>query len=312
MIRWYSRFLLVFFLCSSSVDPTDDHATQEKGFATSSHITLTELFNEATTTLRAKSAHSTTRNVVGHNCTSPCVAQLSFDDPFKRPSACSSRIISGQCVAQIEMNFNDRTISLLFKTNGNEYASDSFQMLAAQIVTYTFNTNQTIYAITFACFIGDDCDWNYLSVTVNRFLRSNFPSFFNVLRPLLYDASNPVVSQCYVQNNPSACNNGACAAIVQDSGSARLNRSCVTTPSNTEINVIRARLYPGPTDFDQSYSILVCNRNLCNDPTTEQTLRNISAANASLFEIPSPSNGFCRTADSGKYLAVLLIFVQWL
>ena len=307
-MRWYLCAILVWVTYGSSFDPTKDYAIPKNRLTTSD---LTDLFYAGLSKSQAKSVLAARDNDLRHNCTARCTVQMRLGDPFERPSACSSRIVSSQCVAQIDIDYNARTIVLSFKTTGNEYASDSFYVISVQAIIYTFNSNQTSFGTIFACFSTADCDWDYLRVIVNRFLPINFAPILSVLRPLVYDPSNPTVSQCYIQNVPSSCNNGKCVTMVPDSLTEQSNRSCSTTSSDTEINILRLRIFPTSGDFNQNYANIVCNKNLCNGLTTEQRVNEIIVANAPLLEPPSPSRGFLRTAYNWSYLAVLLVLAQW-
>lgn len=309
MIRWYFCATLIWVIHGSSVDPTTDYAITKNRLITSD---LTDLFYAGLSKIQAKSVAAAKDKDLRHNCTARCTVQMRLDGPFERPSACTSRISSSQCVTQIDIDYNARTINLAFKTTGNEYASDSFYIISVQAITYSFNSNQSSFGTIFACFTTDDCDWDYLKVIVNRFLPINFTPILGGVRTLVYDPSNPTVSQCYIQNVPSTCNNGKCVTMIQDSLPGQYNRSCSTTSSDTEITILRVRIFPASGDFNQNYASVVCNQNLCNGLTTEQRMNEIVVANAPLFEPPSPTSSFARPAHPWRYLTVLFVFAQWI
>lgn len=248
-------------------------------------------------------------SIVRRNCIAQCSFQMSFDDQLERPLNCSEQILSYTCVVRITILYNTRTIFVYFRTTGFEHNENELSLYTIQQVSHIFQRNHSSYVIIFACIFVDNCDWIYTRDIINRFTRVNYTLMFIELKFLLYDNSNTSVLQCYSQNNIIDCDNGICSSIISESKEF-INRSCIySSNSNIGIDIRRYRGFPALSDDDQNYNLYLCNRNLCNNPTTEYSVRSIIQLYSSLLDIPEPSKTVVIwKGDIYYYIVIILLF----
>jgi hypothetical protein len=254
---------------------------------------------------------SNVTRAIRRNCTAKCTIQMSFDDQFQRSSNCSQRTISDTCVARVTILYNTRQIFVHFRTTGSEYNENDFTLYATQQVSYIFKSNYISYTIVFVCYFDDDCDWTYSHDIINRFTKTNYALVFNKLKSLLYDSSTTAVSQCYSQNNMINCNHGVCSSIISE-GNSHINRSCIY-PSDfyLGIDIRRYRIFPLKFEENQNYIFYLCNQNLCNNPTSENSIQSIIRSYTFLFDIPEPSKTVAVIRNDANYLIVIVILLHF-
>jgi hypothetical protein len=136
---------------------------------------------------------------------------------------------------------------------------------------------------------------------------------FNQLKSLLYENSNKSVSKCYSQNEIIDCNDGICSSIVLETRSSEfINRSCVySTNSNIGIDIRRYQGFPELSENDRNYDFYLCNRNLCNNPTTEYSVQSIIQSYSSLLDIPEPSKTVAKWKGDTYYFIAIVLLVHF-
>ena len=263
------------------------------------------------TKLPGKSVTSNTARITTRNCTKACSFQTSFGSPMQRPTNCTERVTSSQCVVQIILLYDTRTVLVIFRTVGTEVGEFGYILYGFHDVLHFFNTNTTAVVMGFICFVGDDCDWAYTTKIVSQYTATNFAQVFSALRPLVFEASNTTVSQCFSQGNPINCTNGRCIASV-DEDSSTFNRSCSSSAgSSASFDVRRRRIFPTPVIGNTNAFSYLCNRNLCNDPNNTNAVKNIIQSYASFFDIP-PLSGRASIFDHhGNYLILLSVILSF-
>ncbi len=70
-------------------------------------------------------------------------------------------------------------------------------------------------------------------------------------------------------------------------------------------------MFPESSEDDQNYVFYLCNRNLCNDPITENSVQSIIRSYTSLFDIPEPSKAVAVVNNDTNYLIVVLILLYF-
>lgn len=249
-------------------------------------------------------SHSTGR--VRRNCIAECNFQITFDDSIKRPSFCSERILSYTCTTRITLLYKTREIFVDFRTTGLENEENEISLYTIQQVSHLFEQNHSSYVILFGCSFADNCDWMYTNEIINRFIRMNYTPMFNQLKLFLYDQSNTSLSQCFSKNKIVDCKHGRCSSMVVE-GSSQINRSChYSSNANIGIDIRRYREFPSTLNDELNYYFYRCNRQLCNNPTTETSVQKVIHSYAVILDIPQPSKSVMMQ-NSNAYGFILVI-----
>ena len=233
-------------------------------------------------------AHVT--NAKSHYCTAKCSMKLHFDDDFQRRPECSERILSILCSVQITIQFNSQQIFIDFRTNGTGHIDDTYSLYAVQQLSHLFVSNYSSYKIIFDCVFANDCDWTYAKDIIQRFRNIDYVNIFDPLRTLLYDYSQKTNLKCYSQNESIDCSSGTCSSIVYDDNSMS-KRLCINLTNQQHIGIDIRRFRTFPDSFIQgvNYDLYRCNRNLCNQPNIQTTVKSIIHDYASLWQISNPT-----------------------
>ena len=245
--------------------------------------------------------------IVRRECTAQCSFQFDFGNSIERPKHCSQRILSYTCVTRIIILYSTHQIFVHFRTTGLEENENEIALYTVQQVSHIFQRNHSSYVILFGCFFADNCDWTYTSNIIDRFTRIDYTSMFNELKSLLYENSNTSVSQCFSDNDIVDCNHGQCLSILFE-GSLHINRSCHTSSDvNLGIDIRHYRGFPQTSDDDRNYHFYVCNRQLCNDPTTEHSVQAVIQSYSSIFDISQPSKTMILQTCTVHYFIVVIL-----
>ncbi|CAF1932588.1 unnamed protein product [Rotaria magnacalcarata] len=114
------------------------------------------------------------------------------------------------------------------------------------------------------------------------------------------------VSQCYASNNPVNCTNGTCSSILNESASFRRTFH----PNITLVSVIdiyRIDSFANSLSDVQDGFSLICNRDLCNSPSTETSIKQILQSSSSVLDIVQPDTTTITTTTVSNRCAFINI-----
>ena len=247
-------------------------------------------------------------DLVRRDCTAQCSFQMNFGDSIQRPGLCSERIVSYTCVTRLTILYSTQEIFIDFRTSEFENEENEIALYTIQQVSHLFEQNYSSYVILFGCSFADNCDWIYTYEIIDRFTRINYTSMFNQLRSVLYDNSDTSVSQCFSENNIVDCKHGRCSSVLTE-GNSQINRSCLYSSNvSIGIDIRRYREFPQVWNEKQNYLFYLCNRQLCNDPNTENLVRTVIQSYASILDIPQPSKSVMMRNCAAYYSIIFIRF----
>lgn len=300
---------LSLLICTLQLQPSRSDQADSHLLLPTLEAHLKDLFNDPSFKTRDQSMKFIAPKARSQNCTRACSFQMSFDDLYRRPANCSARTLAFQCVAQVALLYHTRQILVVFRTVGQEEDEPGYILYALQQFFYAFNFNYTGLALTFTCFYGDDCDWTYIGSVISKFINLNIEPLNRAFQALLYNPSSlstPI--QCFTQNGANNCSIDRCIASVNED-TLSYNRSCgLSTNSNIGIDIRRRRIYPVPPVGNTNTHGFICNRNLCNDPSTTDSLRQIIRNYSEATELPKPSMGMPLLIRWDAFLMTSLLF----
>ncbi|CAF2081304.1 unnamed protein product [Rotaria magnacalcarata] len=181
---------------------------------------------------------------------------------------------------------------IAFFTNGSEYNSFNINIItdmAIQSVSLDYVSSPNIkYWIQVVGFTDNECEWNYAREIINRFTNVDYQPLQNALTPLLYNSEGNSVLQCYADIIPVNYSFGICVSNEMDAVS--LDRFCNSYSPTSSIDIYRFRGFSSSSSMDGEAISFVCNRNLCNSPSTENEIKQIIGNYAHLLNIIPPKN----------------------
>ncbi|CAF1971009.1 unnamed protein product [Rotaria magnacalcarata] len=114
------------------------------------------------------------------------------------------------------------------------------------------------------------------------------------------------VSQCYESNNPVNCTSGTCSSILN--GDASFLRTChpnITLVSS--IDIYRIGSFSNSLSDVQDGFSLIGNRDLCNSPSTETSIKQILQSSSSVLDIVQPDTTTITTTTVSNRCAFINI-----
>ncbi|CAF1290062.1 unnamed protein product [Rotaria magnacalcarata] len=120
------------------------------------------------------------------------------------------------------------------------------------------------------------------------------------------NCSQRILSKCYASNNPVNCTNGTCSSIRNESVSFRRTfHPNITLVSG--IDIYRIDSFGNSLSDVQDGFSLICNRDLCNSPSTEISIQQIIQNSSSVPDIVQPDTTAITTTTVSNRCAFINI-----
>lgn len=288
MISLMSRLLLfVLFVAPIQLIASDDNKrSMDPSFFGRKHIDRlrSQMFE---TKNNMSSLRTTPNRAIRRTCFAQCIAFFSFSEPLDVASKCSRRVSAYECSVDIVISYDTSFYTIYFipQSEGVGLEAMGIDSIMGQEIAFRYaSQNNKTHSIIYYCRQEDECEWNYVQQTINKFKSTDFQPVYDALATSLYDSSGSSVDRCYEQTSTVACSRGLCRSSYR--GETFQTRNCANftdVPLGIEIESRQAS--PALATYDRDYFSYVCNRDLCNSPSTEAVVQSTILRYASLLGV---------------------------
>lgn len=233
------------------------------------------------------SVRTNPNRAVFRNCYDKCTANFRFEDTLDVSTKCPLRVSAYECSVDIKILYDNRSITLDFipeVDDGVGLAYMDVESVMGQEISFQYpDYPRKSLSVTYYCHQHDECEWDYVRKVINKFKFTDFQTVYDALATQLYNSAGSSVDRCYEQSSTVTCPRHRCTSYYN--GSTFQVRGCVIQESAViRIDIESKRSWPASVMYDKDYFSYICNRDICNSPSAESSVRFTIQSYSSVLE----------------------------
>lgn len=232
------------------------------------------------------SVRTNPNRAVFRECYDQCTANFRFEDTLDVSTKCPSRVSAYECSVDIKIFYDDRsyTVDFIPELDGVGLEYMDVDSVMGQEISFQYPDYPTkSLSVAYYCHQHDECEWDYVQKVINKFTSTDFQPVYDALATSLYNSAGSSVDRCYEQSSTVTCPRRQCTSYYN--GSTFQVRGCVIQESAViRIDIESKRSWPASVTYDRDYFSYVCNRDLCNSPSAESSVRSTIQSYSSVLE----------------------------